>query len=280
MKHLDLCSGIGGFALAARWAGFKTVQFCEIDKWCQKILKKHWPNVPCHDDLKTFDGTKYNGSIELLTAGYPCQPFSNAGRKKGENDERHLWPEVLRIIRESRPKRIICENVEGHVRLGLDTVLNDLEREGYTVWTFIIPACAVGAPHQRYRIWIVASDSNSLGCIHGEAKELTAKRRLSAFSDITTDINVTNNGSERIQRQFKKSLFRFNAFSWCKDIRSLEDLRSRRDLPKPLICRGDDGFSERMDRLKGIGNAIVPQIAYLIMETIKEYESLQPKESK
>ena len=132
MKHLDLCSGIGGFALAASWVWprHEVAAFVEIDQYCQQVLHKHWPGALIHDDLKTFDARPFRGSIDLLTGGYPCQPFSHAGKRKGEADDRHLWPEVLRVTLECRPRWALFENVAGHVTLGLDQVLADLERGG------------------------------------------------------------------------------------------------------------------------------------------------------
>lgn len=156
MNHLDLCSGIGGFALAARWMGWQTVQFVEIDKYCQKVLAKNFQGVPIHDDLRTFNASEFMGSIGILTAGYPCQPFSQAGKRHGNADPRHLWPEVRRVIAEARPAWIVCENVAGHITMGLDDVLSDLEAEGYAAQAVVIPACATGAPHRRDRVWIIA----------------------------------------------------------------------------------------------------------------------------
>ena len=157
MKVLDLFSGIGGFSLGLERAGMETIAFCEIDKFCQKVLKKHWPDIMLHDDITKLDGKEYAGAVDLVCGGYPCQPFSVAGKQKGNKDARHLWPEMFRIIKDAKPRWVIAENVEGHIKLGLDAVLDDLESEGYACWTFIIPACAVGAPHQRNRVWIIAN---------------------------------------------------------------------------------------------------------------------------
>jgi len=163
MRHLDLFSGIGGFALAAScvWPDHEIVSFCEIEPFCQKVLKKHWPNVPCHDDIKTMDGGKLE-RIDLLTGGYPCQPFSTLGQRKGHKDDRHLWPEMLRIVKQTSPAWVVAENVYGHINLGLDRVINDLESAHYTTWAVVIPACAVGAPHRRDRVWVIAN-STSIG---------------------------------------------------------------------------------------------------------------------
>ena len=155
MRHVDLFSGIGGFALAARWAGLETIQFVEIDPFAQRVLRKNFPDVPIHTDIRDFDATQFQRTF-LLTGGYPCQPFSQAGKRGGEGDDRHLWPEMLRVIRECRPTWVLAENVAGHITMGLDTVLVDLESEDYSTRTFVIPACATDAPHRRDRVWIVA----------------------------------------------------------------------------------------------------------------------------
>ena len=156
MRVLDLFSGIGGFSLGLERAGFETVAFCEIDPYCRKVLKKHWPEVPIFEDIRKLNGDEVD-DIGLICGGYPCQPFSCAGKREGKNDDRHLWPEMYRIIKAIRPRWVIAENVAGHISMGLDTVLSDLEAEGYTCWTFVIPACAVDAKHRRDRVWIVAN---------------------------------------------------------------------------------------------------------------------------
>jgi len=162
LTHIDLFSGIGGFSLAAGWAGFETVVFCEKDKFCQRVLKKHWPEVPCESDIRDFDGTKFRGAT-LLTGGFPCQPFSCAGQRRGKADDRYLWPQMLRVIAEARPAWIVAENVAGIIEMELEGVCVDLEAEGYEVWPVIIPACAVGAPHRRDRVWIIAN-ATGRGC--------------------------------------------------------------------------------------------------------------------
>ena len=166
MRLLDLFSGIGGFSYAAEKlvGGYKTVAFCEMDEFCQKVLQKHWPNIPIYDDVRTLDATRL-GRIDIVTGGYPCQPFSQAGKRQGEKDERHLWPEMLRIIKSCKPRYVVAENVAGHVNMGLDQVLTDLEDQGYTTRPIIIPACAKNAPHRRDRVWIIGelmADTSSL----------------------------------------------------------------------------------------------------------------------
>ena len=168
MRHLDLFSGIGGFALGLEATQqIKTVAFCEIDKYCTKVLNKNWPEVPVYNDIKelTHDKLKADGidNIDIITGGYPCQPFSVAGNKKGVEDPRHLWPEYFRLIKECRPTWVIGENVAGHIKLGLDAVQEDLESEGYSLRTFSISASSIGAPHQRERVWTVTySERNGL----------------------------------------------------------------------------------------------------------------------
>jgi DNA (cytosine-5)-methyltransferase 1 len=151
MKHLDLFSGIGGFALAARWMGWETVQFVEIDEFCQKVLKKNFPNVPIFGDITQFDGTKYKGTIDILTGGFPCQTFSIAG--KGEADLT-LWKEMFRIIGEVEPPFVLAENVPGIISaksgMAFKIVCADLEDKGYQIQVLNIPACAVNAPYYKW----------------------------------------------------------------------------------------------------------------------------------
>jgi DNA (cytosine-5)-methyltransferase 1 len=165
---LDLFSGIGGFSLAASWTGqIETITFCEIDKFCQKVLKKHWPDVPIFDDITKLRGEDIEQPVDIICGGFPCQPYSQAGKRRGKEDDRALWPEMFRVIREIKPKWILAENVAGFVNMGLEDCISELEGEGYynfinnqgkkTIIPFIIPACAVGAPHRRDRVWIVAN---------------------------------------------------------------------------------------------------------------------------
>ena len=166
MKHIGLFEGIGGFSLAARWAGWETVAWCEIDPFCQKVLSYHFPEAQQHGDIKTTDFSIYRGKCDILTGGFPCQPYSAAGKRLGKDDDRHLWPEMLRAIREIQPTWIVGENVRGLTNWNggvvFDEVQADLEALGYEVQSFILPACAVNAPHRRDRVWIVAySESNN-----------------------------------------------------------------------------------------------------------------------
>ena len=187
LKHLDLFSGIGGFSLGLEATGeFETVAFCEIEEFPRKVLQKHWPHVKQYKDIKelTYDKIKEDGirPINIITGGYPCQPFSNAGRKKGEQDPRHLWPEMFRLIKECRPSWVCAENVSGHIKLGLDSVLSDLESQGFQTRTFSISASSVGANHKRERVWILAysernNDQQEIQGVDGEKKKISGEHR-------------------------------------------------------------------------------------------------------
>ena len=187
MTHGSLFSGVGGFDLAAEWMGWENLFHCEINEWCQKVLRFHFPKSIQYDDITRTDFAPWRGKVDVLTGGFPCQPFSTAGKRRGAEDDRYLWPEMLRAIREIRPAWVIGENVAGitsMVQPGsevtvesqaslfetsdketlleqeyvIETVCRDLEREGYSVQPILIPACGVGAPHKRDRVWFIASD--------------------------------------------------------------------------------------------------------------------------
>ena len=165
MTHGSLFSGIGGFDLAAEWAGWENVFHCECEPFAQKVLKHHFPKSKLYNDIKTFDATDYFGRIDIITGGFPCQPFSTAGERKGTEDERYLWKEMLRIIREVAPKYVVGENVRGLLNwsggMVFEQVCADLEAEGYEVAPYLLPACGKNAPHRRDRIWFIAYSNNS-----------------------------------------------------------------------------------------------------------------------
>ena len=193
LKHIDLFSGIGGFSLAFdSTQKIETVAFCEIEEYPQRVLKKNFPGVPIYNDITELvknestrpiwgQGKWQDLECDILTGGYPCQPFSQAGKRKGEEDDRHLWPFMLEIIKQKRPKFIVAENVAGHITLGLDNVLFDLEGEGYSARAVVLPASSVNAHHRRDRVWIIAQDeleyTDSLRCEqHNEAEKETQGR--------------------------------------------------------------------------------------------------------
>ena len=244
LNHLDLFSGIGGFSLGLEATKrIKTVAFCEIDSFCTNVLNKNWPTVPEYNDIKelTYEKLKADGieSIDIVTGGYPCQPFSIAGSKKGVKDPRHLWPEYFRLIKELRPTWVIGENVGGHIKLGLDSVLSDLESEGYSARTFSISAASIGATHKRERVWILANSKSSNRNEYEINKE---------------------HGEPETQKIFG-------------DRGCLSGVSSRWKV-EPDVGRVADGLPNTMDRLKSLGNSVVPQIPYLIADCIRRIEGI------
>jgi len=178
LRMLDLFSGIGGFSYAGEKlvGGYETVAFCEYDKHAQKVLRKHWPDTEIIDDVRELanDAERFRGSVDIICGGYPCQPFSAAGKRRGDKDDRHLWPEMLRIIQAVRPTWVIGENVAGHISMGLDEVLSDLEAKGYQARCFVIPAVAADARHRRDRCWIVGYselNGSSAAAVRGKPQE-------------------------------------------------------------------------------------------------------------
>lgn len=290
-RHLDLFSGIGGFALAARWAGFETVGFCERDRYCQRVLEKHWPGVFCHNDVTTFDGASYR-NIDLLTGGFPCQPFSCAGKQRGAQDDRFLWPAMLRVIKEAKPAWIVGENVAGIVNMELDRCISDLEAVGYSALSFIIPACGVDAKHRRKRVWIVANAKHSErrppsiqgdGACERQDGDGEAPSRIRERSEVLADpirpgLEI---GKEQPTREELETIER-----GCRAIsdttlelphgagRPRNRRRQSSNLcewqPEPDVGRVANGIPRRVDRLRGLGNAIVPQVAFEILKAIRE----------
>jgi len=243
VKHLDLFSGIGGFALAARRVGWETIAFCEIEPYCQKVLRKHWPDVPIYDDVRELTGETV-GHVDIITGGYPCTPFSSAGKRRGRADDRYLWPEFARLIRELRPRWVVGENVAGHIGMGLDSVLADLEREGYAWEAFVIPACAVDAPHRRDRVWIFGSNTEYDGSAEQERKHQRPENGNGSGANELVAGTVVVGDSRNNAQGFWKT--------------------------EPSVGRVANGIPQRVDRLRGLGNAIVPQIAQIIYRSINE----------
>lgn len=253
LKVLDLFSGIGGFSLGLeRTGGFETVAFCEINPFCQKVLKKHWPDVPIYNDVRSLD---YDGSVDVITGGYPCQPFSVAGKRRAEKDQRHLWPEMFRQIKKHKPRWVIAENVKGHINKGLDRVLSDLESVGYAAETHCISAKSIGANHNRERIWIVANAAGN-GFYEGQIAGGNGQADDHIEKGQKKNINNERRGSLR-------SILQKSGYSpWRWGV-------------KPGDIRVDDGLSNRVDRLRSLGNAVVPQIPEIIGYAILEAEKLR-----
>ena len=282
LKVLDLFSGIGGFALGLESTGyFKTVQFVENEKWCQQILAKNFLGVPIHDDIKTYN--TYQGvEADVVVGGFPCQPFSVAGKGKAIQDDRHLWPEMFRVIRQTKPTWVIGENVRNIVSISdgmvLEQVYLDLESQGYEVQSFIIPASAVNAPHQRYRTWIVAYSRRSSWREQPTRNTESIRRRSSEKTKWSTHTDQTARSSQRTETVADTDSQR--GCLWETDRQDAEDVGqsprckvTRQWDSEPDVCRVVDGLPNRVDRLKGLGNAIVPQIAYQIGMAIKEAEN-------
>jgi len=334
MRVLDLFSGIGGFSLGLERAGFETVAFCEVDKKCHKVLQKHWSNVPIFDDVQTLRGVDIDGTVEVICGGFPCQDISVAGNGAGLEGKRSgLWWEFHRLIKEIKPKWAIIENVSALRGRGLDQVLGSISEIGYDAEWHCIPASAVGAPHQRDRIWIVAYPRDNTGWngISGSAgrdgkgklektlgaPETTETTRSSEASKALANANLSGSGApqhgvdgkqpetqqERQNEPFAKpsglspdvsdtNLTRLerwlsygilNSQGWeessdgCAAERSFKWRRGGNGewTTEPDVGRVANGVPNRVDRLKQLGNAVVPQIPELIGWAIMEYERCQ-----
>ena len=274
LRVLDLFSGIGGFSLGLeRTGGFETVAFAEIDPFCQKVLKKHWPGVPVYSDVRMLRGYMLP-TIDIITGGYPCQPFSYAGKRGGEKDNRHLWPQMFRLIQECRPGWVFAENVAGHITMGLDEVLSDLESENYTSQTFVIPACATDAPHRRDRVWIVANSAQ----LHSDGQRDYARESKGQIPQLgngpcTGDVAHSHShmpqGSKN-PRSSERNRPRVEQYALGCDADSNQ---WREWLPEPDVGRVAHGVPARVDRLRGLGNAVVPQIPEIIGNAILQAEA-------
>lgn len=295
--HLDLFSGIGGFALAAQAAGFQTIGFSEIEPYSCALLKQHWPDIKNYGDIRNIR----NVPADLITGGFPCQPFSVAGKRGGTGDDRALWPEMRRVIAESKPTVVLGENVSGIISMELDSVLDDLEHLGYSAWPIVVPACAVDARHRRDRVWIlgyangVRSRRAENGQGHhagnnGDTKrphELCEPARPSgAWKENVADADgqlLNGSGNARARRRPESA----NGGETLADAASEQTGRLLvRPLPantgtagdgseetacwptEPGVGRVADGIPNRTYRLKGLGNAIVPQVAEIILKQI------------
>jgi DNA (cytosine-5)-methyltransferase 1 len=305
MIHFSLFSGIGGFDLASEWMGWKNYLSCEIADFPNKILEHYWPDAYHHRDVKTLNYETINNELSerfgkqwrdddiILTGGFPCQPYSSAGKRLGKEDERHLWPEMLRIISEIKPKFIVGENVFGLLNwnggMVFAEVCSDLEHQGYEITPVVIPAAAVNAPHGRDRVWFVAYRiSKGLeGCTSKRIQ--TVKGGKNGFQDGISSRNVhdgfiTNTNGTRVQgqsintRTSKEIRQGWQSFTqtWNK-----WNIGRWQEFPtEPPICSGNDGLPDKLDgitfskwraeSIKGYGNAIVPQVAFEIFKAIEK----------
>ena len=314
LTHLSLFSGIGGLDLAAEAAGFVTVGQCEWADYPTKILERHWPDVPRWRDIRTLTKESFYEktglrTVDVISGGFPCQPFSCAGKQRGKDDDRYLWPEMLRVIRELRPAWVLGENVPGIVNLALDTVLSDLEAEGYETQSFVIPACGVDAPHKRERVAILAYSIDRSGAVrrHGEFQDFTengaemvdnrggtpsaiaGKRRQNKpdASRMADGLRAEIYGIDSDSSSFKRTRGSGEQmlFTSCSSREREREPVSRestrtcgshsawRDWPtEPGMDRVVDGLPNRVDRIKCLGNAVVPQQFYPFFAAIAEIE--------
>jgi len=265
LRHGSVFSGIGGFDLAAEWAGWENVFHCEWNPFGQQVLKHYWPNAESFNDITKSDFSKYEHTIDIISGGFPCQPFSTAGQRRGAEDTRYLWPAMLDVIRTVKPRYVVGENVHGLVNwnngLVFDTVCADLEAEGYEVQAFLLPAAAVGALHKRDRIWFVAySNKIPRECMDERRTKSGLQRKKSKWSESRQLLQLVFNGT-------------------MAEVRTNE---GQYITSEPALVSSFDGFSYDLaggtiqkyaDEANGAyGNAIVPQVALQIFKAINEYE--------
>jgi len=300
MTHGSLFSGIGGFDLAAEWMGWENKFHCECNPFGQKVLHHYFPNSEQFTDITKTNFTKYANKIDILTGGFPCQPYSTAGKRLGKEDDRHLFPEMLRAIREIQPRWVVGENVFGLVNwsggLVFHEVQTDLEAEGYEVQPYVLPAVSVNAPHRRDRVWFVAYSKSSYN--RGECGWMAEKdgqknrgwvdHNKSKSSHIGNEGDATNTESERYEHkhtwdkkfsaQAESGLYGRSSLKYgkCGDWKNFPTVSP--------ICNGNDGISDRLDSItfskwrnesiKAGGNAVVPQVVYQIFKAIEQYENI------
>lgn len=263
LKVLDLFSGIGGFSLGLeRTGGFETVAFCEIDPFCQKVLQKHWPDVPIFDDVRELTADAI-GFVDIITGGFPCQDVSLAGRREGLDGARSgLWTEIARLIGDLRPRYAIVENTPGLLSLGMGRVLGDLVELRYDAQWYCVPACYVGADHPRDRVWIIAYPANR--------QSVTERRPTKSQKEMAE--NAANTMQQGLQGRGYTRADYGDAPTIGARIRLA--LRSSPVFPreyrqhKPVLGRGIHGVPDRVDRIKALGNAVVPQIPEIIGRAI------------
>lgn len=278
ITHLSLFSGIGGLDLAAEWAGIRTIGQCEWAEYPTKVLERHWPDVPRWKDIRTLTGESFyertdRRTVDIISGGFPCQPFSVAGKRRGKEDDRYLWPEMVRVIKELRPAWVVGENVAGIIKMALPDILSELGGLGYRTRAFLIPACAVGARHRRYRVAIVANAKGErLQRIReGGNKEFDVGSK-EGKSKRRSNVSDSHNGLRERKRTIEPILGRVaNGVSSWMD-RDLDFLINHYWDEEPGIKRIASGITHRSDRIKCLGNAVVPQQFFPIFKAIKEIE--------
>lgn len=305
MTHLSLFSGIGGLDLAAEWAGFATVGQCEFADYQTKVLEKHWPDVPRWRDIRTLTKESFyertgQRTVDVISGGFPCQPFSVAGKQKGKNDDRYLWPEMLRVIRELRPRCVVGENVPGILKIAAGQVVKDLERAGYHVVVFNFEAAAVGAWHRRARVFFVGiadvadTDGRTMRHDCGDERKTTRKEHASRGTGTDPERAMADAACERIQRHAaictakpaeRSGQMQSDAESGSEAVydtmcsgcagdarwgQSQELADGRCWAAEPDVGRVANGIPSRVDRVKCLGNAVVPQQAYPIFKALAE----------
>lgn len=269
LTHLSLFTGIGGLDLAAEWAGFTTVGQCEFADYPTKVLEKHWPDVTRWRDVRTLTKESFYErtglrTVDVISGGFPCQPFSVAGKQKGKGDDRYLWPEMLRVIRELRPRCVVGENVPGIIKIAAGQVVKDLERAGYHVIVFNFEAAAAGTWHRRSRVFFVG-----IADVADAARE-----RIQRHAEICATKPAERSGQMQSDAESGNEAVYDTMCSGCAgDARwgkSWELADGRCWAAEPNVGRVAHGIPARVDRLKCLGNAVVPQQAYPIFKALME----------
>ena len=333
MRHASLFSGIGGPEVAAAMLGWENVFHCEINEFGRKVLEYWFPNSESYEDITKTDFRKFRGTIDVLTGGFPCQPFSYAGKRGGQQDQRYLWPEMLRVINEVRPTWVIGENVAGigtmveqcritdlgsevtlfekggglhrytaEYTFTIERICSDLESKGYSVQPMLIPACAVGAPHRRDRIFFIAHYTDSCNDLRESGQHESGKERLSERNEVRKPGESSDVRSEIQSSLADSDLQRCNKSKFAKESRNKARFSCEKNIeggfgnlhPKErwasfptvsAVHRGNDGIPFDVDKLaisigkwrtesiKAYGNAIVPQVMYRIFEAIEALEN-------
>lgn len=290
MKHIGLFDGIGGFSYASALMGWETIAICEINKFCQQVLKYHFSDAIQHEDITTTDFTIYRNRCDIVTGGFPCQPFSHAGKRKGTMDERYMWKEMYRAVQEIAPNWVICENVRGILNwdggLVFDQINTDLENIGYETSSFILPAIGCNAPHKRERFFLVAHTSSKLtqrGIIRKQGKtkgsqgrNVTSRCPLTICNETPSidNTNIARNDKQYVPTKSAKKKKSSGAITPPRDFAGFPT--------ESPICGRNDGIPKKLDNitiskwkaetLKAYGNAIVPAVILQLYKAIELYE--------